>query len=296
MLEQLLTEQRNPASANIDELPTLDMLRVINQEDRRCAEAVEAALSAITEAVERVTEVLRAGHQLFYIGAGTSGRLGILDASEWAPTFNVSPDTCIGVIAGGHAAVIRPTEASEDDPQRGVEDLLAAGFTPDSALIGIASSGRTPYVLGAVRYAREQGAFTAGISCTPNSLLSQAVECPIELLVGPEVLTGSTRMKSGTATKMALNMISTGAMIRLGFVYSNLMVNVQPKNEKLVDRALRIIMTATGVDRETASRVLEQSERNVRVAIVMAKLGVDRTTALVKLEDARGSIAAALNL
>lgn len=294
MLDQLLTEQRNPASRNIDALPTEDMLRVINDEDRHVADAVRREIPRIARAVDAIVSAIENGGRLFYIGAGTSGRLGVLDASECPPTFSVDPDLVQGIIAGGERALSRATEASEDDAGMGARDLMDRGFTARDILTGIAASGRTPYVLGAVAKARELGAVTIGISCTPDSLLSRAVDIPIEPLPGPEIITGSTRMKAGTATKFVLNMLSTGAMIRLGYVYGNLMVNVQPRNEKLVDRARRIIAEAAGVSYERAAELLEQSGRSVKTAILMAKLGVDRAAADERLAHAKGRISEAL--
>jgi N-acetylmuramic acid 6-phosphate etherase len=294
MLDKLLTEQRNPASERIDALSTADMLRVINAEDAKIAAAVEREIPRIAAAVDGIVARLAQGGRLFYIGAGTSGRLGVLDASECPPTFNVSPELVQGMIAGGEAALSRATEASEDDPGLGARDLLARGFSGKDVLAGIAASGRTPYVLGAVAQARELGALTIGISCTPDSLLSQAVEIPIEPLVGPEVITGSTRMKAGTATKLVLNMLTTGAMIRLGHVYGNLMVNVQPKNEKLRERARRIVAAATGADAAAAAEWLEKAGGTVKVAIVMARLGAGREEAERRLQAAGGRVSEVL--
>ena len=279
MLERLLTERRNPASEGIDGKPTAELLRVINDEDRRVADSITPEIPRIAEAVDGIAARLGQGGRLFYIGAGTSGRLGVLDASECRPTFNVPDGLVQGIIAGGESALVRATEASEDDPAAGARDLLVRGFKAGDVLVGIAASGRTPYVLGAVREAKALGALTIGISCTPDSLLSQEVHIPIAPLPGPEVVTGSTRMKAGTATKLVLNMLSTGAMIRLGYVYGNLMVNVQPTNEKLVDRATRIVMDAAGVGRDDATRLLEESGCSVRTAIVMARRGLDRAAA-----------------
>lgn len=293
-LEKLLTEQRNPASDGIDTRSTADMLAIMNAEDRRVAEAVQAEIPRIAQAVDGIAERLGRGGRLFYIGAGTSGRLGVLDASECRPTFNVPDGLVQGIIAGGESALVRATEASEDDPASGARDLLARGFTVADVLVGIAASGRTPYVLGAIAQARSLGALTVGISCTPDSALSQNVDIPIAPLTGPEIVTGSTRMKAGTATKLVLNMLSTGAMIRLGYVYGNLMVNVQPTNEKLVDRATRIIMDAAQVDRETAARLLTDSGRSVRTAIVMARLGLDRAAAEARLAASGNVVARAL--
>jgi N-acetylmuramic acid 6-phosphate etherase len=270
MLEKLLTEQRNPASENIDKLATEEVLRIINAEDQKVAAAVAAEIPNIARAVDGIVERLRAGGRLFYIGAGTSGRLGVLDAAECRPTFNVPAELVQGIIAGGEAALPRATEASEDDRTAGVADLTARGFAAGDALVGIAASGRTPYVLGAIEAARETGALTIGISCTPNSELAGVAAVAITPLVGPEVVTGSTRMKAGTATKLVLNMLSTAAMVRLGHVYGNLMVNVQPANEKLRERARRIVSEAAGLDPDEAAAWLERAGNHVRTAIDMA--------------------------
>ncbi|MCS7025207.1 MAG: N-acetylmuramic acid 6-phosphate etherase [Bryobacteraceae bacterium] len=283
MLDHLLTEQRNPLTQQIDRLPTLEMLRLINREDQTVAVAVAQVLPAVAEAVERTASALRAGGRLFYLGAGTSGRLGVLDAAECPPTYGCPPDLVQAVLAGGPAALAKASEASEDDPQTGVRDLLAAGFRHGDVLCGIAASGRTPYVLGAITEAQQMRCLTIGISCVPASALSELVSIAITPLTGPEVITGSTRMKAGTATKLVLNMLSTGVMIRLGYTFGNLMVNVQPKNSKLLDRAQRIVMEAGGVNRHQAAELLEQAGRNVRVAIVMARLGVSRAEAEQRL-------------
>lgn len=294
-LASLLTEQRNPASAGIDDLPTGQMLAVINGEDAKVAVAVHACIPYIARAVDAIAGRIQRGGRLFYIGAGTSGRLGILDASECRPTFNVPQDLVQGIIAGGETALVRAAEASEDDPASGARDLEARGFTPADSLVGIAASGRTPYVLGAIDRARSLGAFTAGISCSPASELSRRAEVGIEAIVGPEILTGSTRMKAGTATKLILNMISTGVMIRLGYVYGNLMVNVQPTNDKLRDRARRIIAEAAAVDAARAAELLDASGGNVRVAILMAKKGLPREEAAALLQRSGGCLAQALH-
>ena len=254
MLEKLLTEQLNPASASIDTLPTVQMLEVINREDRKVADSVAQAIPAIAQAVDAIVAAMERGGRLFYIGAGTSGRLGVLDAAECPPTFSVPPDLVQGIIAGGEAALSRATETTEDDPAIGARDLGQRGFTARDVLVGIAASGRTPYVLGAVSEARRLGAVTIGVSCTPQSELSRAVDIAIEPLAGPEIVAGSTRMKAGTATKLVLNMLTTGTFIRRGYVFGNLMVNVQPKNSKLRDRALRIVSKAAGVSGERAAR------------------------------------------
>jgi len=294
MLEHLLTEQANPASEGIDALPTEQVLSIINNEDRKVADAVARELPSITRAVEAIVNAFEKGGRLFYIGAGTSGRLGVLDAAECPPTFNVPPDTVQGIIAGGEAAVSRATETSEDDPSIGARDLAGRGFVENDVLVGIAASGRTPYVLGAIAEANRMGAFTIGISCTPDSELSRAVKLPITLLVGPEIVAGSTRMKAGTATKMVLNMLTTASFIRLGYVFGNLMVNVQPKNSKLADRARRIIAMATGVSYEQAGELLGAAGNTVRTAIVMARAGVDRVEAERRLASAGGRISKSL--
>jgi N-acetylmuramic acid 6-phosphate etherase len=263
----LLTEQPNPASARIDKLSTVEMLRVINDEDRKVADSVSRQLPNIARGVDAIVGAFAGGGRLFYIGAGTSGRLGVLDASECPPTFNVSPDLVQGVIAGGERALSRATETTEDDPAIGARDLLARGFGQADVLCGIAASGRTPYVLGAVEEANRLGAVTIGISCTPDSELSRSARIAITPLPGPEVIAGSTRLKAGTATKLVLNMLTTGAFIRLGYVRNNLMVNVQPKNSKLLDRSKRIIAEAAGVSYEDAGRMLSDAGNNVRAAI-----------------------------
>jgi N-acetylmuramic acid 6-phosphate etherase len=266
-LAALLTEQANPASAHIDKLSTEEMLGVIASEDRRVAEAVAAEIPRIARAVEGIVQAFRNGGRLFYIGAGTSGRLGVLDAAECPPTFNVPPDFVQGIIAGGEPALSRATETSEDDPLNGVRDLEARGFRNGDVLCGIAASGRTPYVLGATDAANRLNALTIGISCTRDSELARRVKIAITPLTGPEVIAGSTRLKAGTATKMILNMLTTGSFIRLGYVRGNLMVNVQPKNSKLLDRSKRIISAATGASYDDAGRMLAEAGNSVRAAI-----------------------------
>src|ERR1700737_1908181 len=266
-LDQLLTERVNPESHDIKARSTVEILQIINQQDQKIAGAVSAETPRIAAAVDAITEAIRKGGRLFYIGAGTSGRLGVLDAAECPPTFHVSAEVVQGIIAGGEPALARATEANEDDPGGGQRDLMARGFTAQDALVGIAASGRTPYVLGAVAAARDMGALTIGISCTPDSELSRAVKIAITPLVGPEVIAGSTRMKAGTATKLVLNMISTAVMIRLGYVYGNLMVNVQPTNSKLEDRAKRIIMECASVNHERAGELLGPAGGTVGVGM-----------------------------
>ena len=291
---QLLTEQVNPASMNLDALSTKEMLDVFHREDRQAVDSVEKELPRISMVVDAIAARLRAGGRLFYTGAGTSGRLGVLDASECPPTFGVSPDLVTGIIAGGDRALRNSVESSEDLPGAGSADLLARGFSERDAIVGIAASGRTPYVLGALDAATSLGALTACIVCSPGSPIAARVQFPIELLTGPEVITGSTRLKAGTATKLVLNMISSGVMVRLGLVYSNLMVNVQPTNEKLVDRAERIVMAVTGLSRQAAAQVFAASGRSVRAAIVMDRLSVSREEAERRLAACGGRIRDAL--
>jgi len=293
-LQDLLTEQSNPASSQIDTLPTLDALAIINQEDQKVAGAVARELPRIADAVDRAMERMRAGGHLFYIGAGTSGRLGVLDAVECPPTFHVPPEMVQGIMAGGEPALAHATEASEDDPAMGERDLADRGFTRSDVLVGIAASGRTPYVLGAIAAANRLGALTVGISCTPDSPLASAAAIAITPIVGAEIIAGSTRMKAGTATKMTLNMISTAVMIRLGYVSGNLMVNVQPRNAKLRDRATRIIAASTALDYQRAGELLREAGDCVPVAIVMARLSLDRVAAEARLAGADGRISDAL--
>ena len=294
MFNKLLTEQVNPASAGLDSRSTAEILQVMNEEDRRVAPAVGAEIRQIAKAVDSILAAIESGGRLFYIGAGTSGRLGVLDAAECPPTFNVDPELVQGIIAGGEPALARATEATEDDPDAGRRDLLSYGFNGKDVLVGIAASGRTPYVLGAVAAAQGMGALTIGISCTPDSELSRVVDVPITPLPGPEVIAGSTRMKAGTATKLVLNMISTAVMIRLGHVYGNLMVNVQPKNRKLEDRARRIVAEAAQVSDERAKELLDAAGGHVKTAILMSRLSLDRTAAEARLAAAGGRISGAL--
>jgi N-acetylmuramic acid 6-phosphate etherase len=294
MFDKLLTEQVHPGSGRLDELTTAQILGLMNAADAEVAAAVGREIPRITKAIEAIVTALGRGGHLIYIGAGTSGRLGVLDASECPPTFNVPLDFVRGIIAGGEKALVRSSEAAEDDPSAGATDLMASGFGPGDVLVGIAASGRTPYVLGAVAKARTLGAVTCGISCTPDSELSRAVDFPIEPTPGPEILAGSTRLRAGTATKMVLNMISTAVMIRLGHAYGNLMVNVQPTNRKLEDRARRVIQRATGASDELAAELLERAGGSVRTAIVMQKRNIPREEAERLLAAARGRISEAL--
>src|SRR5439155_2519697 len=294
MLEKLVTEQSHAASRSIDELPTAEILNIMNAADAEVPGAVAREIPRIARAVDTIALSLEQGGHLVYIGAGTSGRLGVLDASECPPTFNVAEDLVRGIIAGGERALVRSTEASEDDPEAGARDLLAAGFGRRDVLVGISASGRTPYVLGAVAKARQLGAVTCGISCTPDSELSRAVDIPIEPTPGPEILTGSTRLRAGTATKMVLNMISTAVMVRLGHVYGNLMVNVAPTNQKLEQRAKTIIQEIAGVPAARAEQLLAEAGRNVRTAIIMEKKGLSRADAEALLDKSGGRLRDAL--
>jgi N-acetylmuramic acid 6-phosphate etherase len=313
-LGELPTESRNPRSEHLDQLSTLDMLRLINDEDATVASAVRAELPAIAHAVDEIAARFNRGGRLFYIGAGTSGRLGVLDASECPPTFSVPAELVQGLIAGGDSALRLSSEHSEDSPELGAQDLAATDFgrlasspspqssgpsTLDAApcvdtLVGIAASGRTPYVLGAIAHAKQLGALTIGLSCVPGSPLATLADIAITPATGPEVLTGSTRLKAGTATKLVLNMISTGVMVRTGATFGNLMVNVRPTNAKLVDRAERIIAAATGIDRNRAAQLLRDSGDDVKTAIVMGRLHLDAAAARSKLAAANGILARAL--
>lgn len=273
------TEQANPNTTEIDKLPTLEALQIINSEDAKVALAVQAVLPAIARAVDGIVERLRKGGRLFYIGTGTSGRLGVLDASECPPTFGVSPELVQGVIAGGFEACYKAVEASEDDREAGARDLQARKLTEADVVVGIAASGRTPYTIGAVEYAASIGALTACITCNAGSALADAVAIPIEAVVGPEVIAGSTRLKSGTAQKLVLNMLSTMAMVRLGYVKGNRMSNLQTKNIKLRERAVGILSDQCGVDAETATKTLEAADWLLPVALVMQNTGANREQA-----------------
>jgi N-acetylmuramic acid 6-phosphate etherase len=292
-LEQLLTEARNPATENLDQLSTLDLMKTMHTADRDVLTAVEQELPQIAHAVDAIVARLDNGGRLFYVGAGTSGRLGVLDASECPPTYNTPPELVQGLIAGGDVALRRSVERAEDDASQGKRDLEVHGFNAKDALVGIAASGRTPYVLGGIDYARKLGAVTIGLSCVPGSHLAQRAEIAITPAVGPEVVTGSTRMKAGTVTKLVLNMLSTGSLVRLGYVYGNLMVNVQPTNIKLRDRAARIIATLTGLPYDEAANLLDEAG-SVKTAIVMQRLKLSRADAEARLAQARGRLREAL--
>lgn len=281
-----ITETDNPKTSEIDRATTLEAVRLINDEDQEVAAAVAKVLPDIAGAIDRIVERMQNGGRLFYIGTGTSGRLGVLDASEIPPTYGVSYDLVQGVIAGGYDALYKATEASEDNKQRGAEDLKTRGVSPKDAVVGIAASGRTPYTIGALKFARELGCFTACIVCNPESKITQEAEIAIVPIVGPEVITGSTRMKAGTAQKMILNMISTVAMIRLGYVRGNRMTNMRASNEKLQDRAVRILMAEAALNESAAADLLDVAGGDLRVALVMKKTGLDADAARIALERA----------
>ncbi|MEZ9867438.1 N-acetylmuramic acid 6-phosphate etherase [Vibrio sp. 10N.261.51.A4] len=293
-LNRLVTESRNPASADIDKLSTIDMLAVINKEDQRVALAVEEVLPHIAKAVDAITSAFAKGGRLIYIGAGTSGRLGILDASECPPTYGTSPEQVIGVIAGGHQAILKAVENAEDDPALAQADLKSLALTESDVVVGIAASGRTPYVLGGLTYARFVGATTVSISCNPDSPMANSADIAITPVVGPEVVTGSSRMKAGTAQKLVLNMLTSGAMIRSGKVFGNLMVDVEATNAKLVQRQINIVIEATGVDSERAEDALKACDSNCKTAILMILADISAEEACERLEKSGGFIRAAL--
>ena len=266
-LEKLSTEARNPASSRIDKLDTLSMMRVMNDEDQKTALAVKAILPDIARAVDVIADRLKTGGRLFYMGSGTSGRLGILDAAECPPTYSTDPELVQGLIAGGKEAIFRAREGAEDSPEEGANDITRHDLTEKDVLVGITASGRTPYVLGGMEEARRRGAFVIGLACAKDPEIARAADLMLICLPGPEVVTGSTRMKAGTVTKMILNMLSTGTMIRLGKVRGNLMIDVKATNEKLKERATRIVMTVTGMDRAAAERALRESGGCARLAV-----------------------------
>ncbi len=293
-LKQMITEKRNPATMNLDAMSPLEIVTLMNLEDEFIAGAVRKHLSEIAQAAEWGIMSLRKGGRIFYLGAGTSGRLGVLDASECPPTFGVSPEKVIGLIAGGEKAFTRAVEGAEDSRELGQQDLEARGLTAADLVIGLAASGRTPYVLGGLEYARSIGCRTAAISCNEDSELSRAAELGIEIVTGPEVLTGSTRLKAGTAQKMVLNMISTAVMTGIGKVYENLMVDVVQTNEKLRKRALYIVMEATGAEEDTAREALESAGGKCRTAITMLLADCSAEEAEQRLQAAGGHVRAAI--
>lgn len=272
-LSKMMTETRNPNTMDLDQMSALQIVTAMNREDRRVPEGIEPVLPQIAAVVDAVEAAFRKGGRLFYLGAGTSGRLGVLDASECPPTFGVDPGMVVGLIAGGDRALRFPIEGAEDSRELGRQDLMDHNLTADDVVVGIAASGRTPYVLGALEYARSLGCTTAAIACNKNSAVGQAADIAIEAQVGPEVLTGSTRLKAGTAQKMILNMISTGAMVRIGKAYHNLMVDVVQSNEKLQTRAENIVMEATGVERAEARATIDAADGKVKLAITMILTG-----------------------
>lgn len=294
-LKNLITETRNSNSSDIDNLSTLDMMRVINRDDAKIHQAIEKELDKIAHAVDAIYNALSNGGRLIYVGAGTSGRLGVLDASECMPTYGVSPDLIQGIIAGGKEAMFKAKEGAEDDICLCEADLKSINFSNKDILCGLTASGRTPYVIGGVNYAKSIGAKTISITCNPNSELSELVDISIAPVVGPEVVTGSTRMKAGTAQKMVLNMLSTGAMIKSGKVYGNLMVDVQTTNKKLEERAIGIVIESTSCSRERAIELLEMCNKNVKLAIFveMSGLSVEESLNILNMHD--GHIRNAIN-
>lgn len=289
-IENLTTERQNPQTLHLDELSIREACRLMNEEDAQVAKAVGEELPSIEKVIEKVIEAFRKGGRLIYIGAGTSGRLGVLDAAECVPTFGVEPTMVVGLIAGGQKAMLTAVEGAEDSLDLAEEELRQIQLTKNDVVIGIAASGRTPYVIGGLRYAQDVGAVTCSLSCNKEALISKEAQLAIEVDCGPEFLTGSTRLKAGTAQKLILNMISTISMIGIGKVYGNLMVDVQPTNQKLVERAKRIIMSATEVSYEIAEEFYERADHNVKVAIVMILTGSSRKKALEKLQTADGFI------
>lgn len=294
-LGALVTETQNPQYAKLDTFNTLDIIKAMNEEDKKVALAVEKEIPNIAKAIDKIVSAFKKGGRLFYIGAGTSGRLGVLDASECPPTFGVSPDMVQAIMAGGERAYIKALEGAEDDPKLGRDDLLAKNITANDVVVGIAASGRTPYVIGALEAANQKGATTVAVVCNPDSLLTKVAQITIALVVGPEVLTGSTRLKAGTAQKMVLNMLTTAAMIQLGKVYGNLMVDVQMTNAKLVDRAVRIVTKATGADMDLAKKALQEGG-SCKVAIVMILAKIDADKARELLRDTDGFVRKAVEL
>lgn len=293
-LASLGTETANDRTTDLDTMSVADLLTVMNQEDRTVPVAVAAALPAIENAVDAIVRARRRGGRLIYLGAGTSGRLGVLDAVECPPTFGTDPGEVLGLIAGGERAFLRAVEGAEDDPDLAVTDLRAVGLTDVDVVVGIAASGRTPYVIGGLDHARSVGAATVSIACNLGAEISGHADVAIEVDTGPEVLTGSTRLKAGSAQKLVCNMLSTASMIRTGKVFHNLMVDVQPTNAKLVDRARRIVSDATGVDPDTAATAIDQAGGHAKTAVVMLLTDTDFATATARLARAQGDVRAAI--
>lgn len=294
MLEHLTTEARNPASEHLDSLTPLELVRLINAEDAKCAAAVAEQAEPIAKAIEVIANRLSHGGRLVYIGAGTSGRLGILDAAECPPTFRSDPSQVLGIIAGGPGAMLKAVEGAEDSPELAAEDLRKIDLCSHDVLVGIATSGRTPYVIGALDYAKSQGAFTIGLACNKDALLASRADVSIIPVVGPEVLSGSTRMKAGTATKMVLNMLSTGAMVQMGKTYGNLMVDMNATNVKLTERAKRIVSTLTGLPSDGAKQLLDACGGEVKTAVISHRLGMSPEDARALLQRSRGHLRRAL--
>ena len=293
-LSTLITEQRNPNSMHVDSLSALEIVQLMNDEDKQVPLAIEKCLPQIAQAVECIVAAFQQGGRLVYIGAGTSGRLGVLDASECPPTFGVSPEMVKGIIAGGERALRHPIEGAEDSKAQAVVDLQTIQLSSKDVLVGIAASGRTPYVIGALEYAKSLGSVTVSIASNPNSAMANIVDIAIDTVVGPEVLTGSSRLKSGTAQKLVLNMLTTASMILMGKCYQNLMVDVQASNEKLKARAIRIVMQATDCDKALAEETLKQADQNAKLAIMMILSGLDRAQAEALLEKHQGKLQLAL--
>ena len=293
-LSTLITEQRNPNSMHVDSLSALEIVQLMNDEDKQVPLAIEKCLPQIAQAVECIVAAFQQGGRLVYIGAGTSGRLGVLDASECPPTFGVSPEMVKGIIAGGERALRHPIEGAEDSKAQAVVDLQTIQLSSKDVLVGIAASGRTPYVIGALEYAKSLGSVTVSIASNPNSAMANIVDIAIDTVVGPEVLTGSSRLKSGTAQKLVLNMLTTASMILMGKCYQNLMVDVQASNEKLKARAIRIVMQATDCDKALAEETLKQADQNAKLAIMMILSGLDRAQAEALLEKHHGKLQLAL--
>ena len=293
-LSTLITEQRNPNSMHVDSLSALEIVQLMNEEDKQVPLAIEKCLPQIAQAVECIVAAFQQGGRLVYIGAGTSGRLGVLDASECPPTFGVSPEMVKGIIAGGERALRHPIEGAEDSKTQAVVDLQTIQFSSKDVLVGIAASGRTPYVIGALEYAKSLGSVTVSIASNPNSAMANIVDIAIDTVVGPEVLTGSSRLKSGTAQKLVLNMLTTTSMILMGKCYQNLMVDVQASNEKLKARAIRIVMQATDCDKILAEETLKQADQNAKLAIMIILSGLDRAQSEALLEKHHGKLQLAL--
>ena len=293
-LSTLITEQRNPNSMHVDSLSALEIVQLMNEEDKQVPLAIEKCLPQIAQAVEYIVAAFQQGGRLVYIGAGTSGRLGVLDASECPPTFGVSPEMVKGIIAGGERALRHPIEGAEDSKTQAVVDLQTIQLSSKDVLVGIAASGRTPYVIGALEYAKSLGSVTVSIASNPNSAMANIVDIAIDTVVGPEVLTGSSRLKSGTAQKLVLNMLTTAYMILMGKCYQNLMVDVQASNEKLKARAIRIVMQATDCDKALAEETLKQADQNAKLAIMMILSGLERAQAEALLEKHHGKLQLAL--